>query len=75
MRVWIVLLLCVITSTTADPRFSHRDFSALFTATLDQTLDRPGVSGFSQADPEFTFFKRYMQFRDEAIQHATDDVI
>ena len=76
MRVWIVLLLCVITSTTADPRqFSHRDFSALFTATLDQTLDKPGISGLAQADPEFTFFKRYMQFRDEAIQHATDDAI
>ena len=27
------------------------------------------------SDPEFIFFKRYMQFRDEAIQHATDDAI
>ena len=74
MRVWIVLLLCVMASTAAE-HHTYKDFSALFTATLDQTFDKPGISGFAQADPEFTFFKRYMQFRDEAIQHATDDVI
>ena len=47
-------------------------FSAVFTATLDQTVDNPDLA---QADPEFTFFKRYMKFRDEAIQHITDDTI
>ena len=71
MRVWIILLLCVMASTVPDAS-AHTDFSALFTPTLDQTFDRPAVF---QADPEFIFFKRYMQFRDEAIQHATDDAI
>ena len=70
MRVWIVLLLCIMASRAAEA--SGAGFSAVFTATLDQTVDKPGIS---QADPEFTFFKRYMKFRDEAIQHATDDAI
>ena len=70
MRVWIVLLLCVMASRAAEA--SGAGFSAVFTATLDQTLDKPSIA---QDDPEFTFFKRYMKFRDESIQHATDDAI
>ena len=64
------MLLCVMASTTAEA--AADGFLAVFTATLDQTLDSPGLA---QADPEFTFFKRYMKFRDEAIQHVTDDAI
>ena len=69
MRVLIVLLLCVMASTA---KVGLHPFSAVFTATLDQTFANPS---FAQADPEFTFFKRYMKFRDEAIQHVTDDAI
>ena len=70
MRVWIVLLLCVMASTVAEA--GSFGFSAVFTATLDQTLDKPSIA---EDDPELTFFKRYMQFRDEAILHVTDDAI
>ena len=74
MRVWIVLLLCAIASTAAEAGVCPADaeFSSVFTATLDQTLDRPGSA---IPDPELTFFTRYMQFRNEAIQHVIDDAI
>ena len=74
MRVWIVLLLCAMASTAAEAGVcpAHAEFSSVFTAILDQTLDKR-VSAIP--DPELTFFTRYMQFRDKAIQHVIDDAI
>ena len=74
MRVWIVLLLCAMASTAAEAGVCPADaeFSSVFTATLDQIIDAPSTI---IPDPELTFFTRYMQFRDEAIQHFTDDAI
>ena len=73
MRVWIVLLLCAMASTAAEAGVCPAEwFSAVFTVTLDQTIDRPIPS---YDDPELIFFARYMQFRDKAIQHTTNDAI
>ena len=47
-------------------------FTAVFTASVDQTLDSPEIF---KDDPELTFFKTIMQFRDAAIQHTADDAI
>ena len=47
-------------------------FPAVFTATIDQVADKPVP--FND-DPEFSFFKNVIKFRDEAIQHTTEDAI
>ena len=47
-------------------------FPAVFTSTIDQVADKPVPF---DDDPEFYFFKNIMKFRDEAIQHTTDDAI
>ena len=74
MRVWTVLFLCAMASTVAEAGVCPADgeFSSVFTATLDQIIDAP-IGTID--DPDLTFFKRYMKFRDEDIQHATDDAI
>ena len=47
-------------------------FPAVFTATSGQVADKPVPF---DDDPEFYFFKKVMKFRDEAIQHTTEDAI
>ncbi|CAI8030202.1 hypothetical protein GBAR_LOCUS17126 [Geodia barretti] len=48
------------------------DFTATFVAGIDQTVDDPNVL---ISDPEQTFFKEIMGFRDDDIQHAFDDAV
>ena len=48
------------------------DFTAMFVAGIDQTVDDPNVL---LSDPEQTFFKEIMGFRDDEIQHAFDDAV
>ena len=47
-------------------------FPAVFTATSGQVADKPVPF---DDDPEFYFFKNIIKFRDEAIQHTTEDAI
>lgn len=47
-------------------------FSAVFTATLDEEVDRLFI--FIN-DPELIYFKTIMNFREAEIQHTTDDAI
>ena len=48
------------------------DFTATFTAVIDQTVDDPN---YIIGDPEMKFFKEIMGFRDNDIQHAFDNAI
>lgn len=48
------------------------DFTATFTAVVDQTVDNPN---FLVSDPEQTFFKEVMGFRDGDIQHAFESAV
>ena len=72
MKFWIHILVCVMSSLAVN---SHtcpsQHFSAVFTITVDQTIDELA----SVNDPELTFFKTYLKFRDSDIQHTIDDAI
>ena len=48
-------------------------FSATFVAIIDQNIDGP--SGVHVDDPQLTFFRDIMKFRDDAIQHTLEDAI
>ena len=47
-------------------------FSAVFVAAADQTVDQPILA---VADPELTFFREIMKFRDADIRHFAEDAI
>ena len=66
MKIWIYSLVFAMSSLAVMSQSCPSDyFSAVFTATIDQTVD----------DPELTFFKAYMNLRDAAIQHTIDDAM
>ena len=46
-------------------------FSATFVAIIDQNIDGPGAL----EDPQLTFLRDTMKFRDDAIQHTLEDAI
>ena len=48
-------------------------FPASFLAVIDQNNNAPDA--FTVADPELTFLKEVMKFRDYAFQHVTDDAM
>ena len=48
-------------------------FPASFLAIIDQTIDAPFA--FIAADPDLTYFKKVLKFRENAIQHTFDDAI
>ena len=75
MKVWIHILVFVMSSLVAvDSQTCPSDhYSAVFTATIDQTVDNPQPGHMD--DPELTFFKDYLKFRDSDIQHTIDDAI
>ena len=47
------------------------EYSATFVTVIDQLMDG---RYFGAPDPEFTFFKEVMGFREDAIQHTLEDV-
>ena len=47
-------------------------FSAVFTATIEQTVDELVLL---KIDSELTFFKDVLKFRDDAIRHVFEDAI
>ena len=48
-------------------------FSATFVAIIDQNIDNP--RHIHVDDPQLTFFRDIMKFRDDAIQHTLEDAI
>ena len=76
MNAWILFLalagLEVATSIPAIPPPTCHPFSATFLALIDQSVDTPNLL---IDDPELTFFKDIMMFRDDAIQHTIDDIV
>ena len=69
----IVFILAMASIVAAQTTVSPADwFPAVFTATSGQMADKPVPF---DDDPEFYFFKNIMKFRDEAIQHTTEDAI
>ena len=71
---WIsILIVAVLSLTVLSQTCPSEPFSAVFTASIDQTFDT--LSAFPQDDPELVFFKTYMKFGDTAIQHTVDDAI
>ena len=74
MKVWIYILVFVMLSLVAvnSQTCPSGHFSTVLTATIDQTLDGPVII---KDDPELTFFKTNLKFRDSDIQHTIDDAI
>ena len=73
MKFWIHILVAVwCQQEVLSQTCPSEPFTAVFTASLDQTLDSLEIF---KDDPELTFFKTIMQFRDAAIQHTADDAI
>ena len=50
--------------------FSCPEYSAAFVTAVDQLLHRPSTIA---PDPEFTFFKEELGFREDDIQHTLED--
>ena len=72
MKIWIHVLIFAVSSLAVCSQTCPSDhFSAVFTATIEQTTTSAG----SMDDPELTFFKTYLKFRDSDIQHTIDDAI
>ena len=72
MKLWIHILVVAVwcQQDVLSQICPSEPFTAVFTASIDQdSLE------IIKADPELTFFKTIMQFRDEAIQHTVDDAI
>ena len=76
MKVWIYIPVLVTSCLVAvkSQTCPSEHFSAVFTATIDQIVDVADAT-MDIMDPELTFFKTYMKFRDSDIQHTTDDAI
>jgi hypothetical protein len=75
MNIWVFLLALTSLETAVLPHETSeacQRFSATFLISVNQTIDSPA---FLTPDPELTFFKERMKFRDDAIQHYIDDTI
>ena len=69
----VIIVLAMASIVAAQTTVCPADwFPAVFTSTIDQVADKPVPF---DDDPEFYFFKNVMKFRDEAIEHSTEDVI
>ena len=69
MKVWISSLVFAALSLAVS---SQTCPSAVFVVSLDQTLDEPMLA---RPDPELSYFKSVLKFRDGAIRHAFEDAI
>ena len=73
MKVWILIsavlsLVALVSSQTCPPKH----FSAVFVASIDQTVDIPSVQ---VDDPELTFFKEVLKFQEDEMQYTLDNAI
>ena len=74
MKVWIYILVFVMLSLVAvnSQTCPSEHYPAVITATIDQTYDDLAIF---MDDPELTFFKTELKFRDSDIRHTIDDAI
>ena len=73
MKVWIYSLVFAVSSLAVSSQTCPSDhFSAIFVATVEQTLDfaEPAID-----DPELYYFKSILKFRDNEIEHTFKDAI
>ena len=71
MKVWIYSLVFAVSSLAVSSQTCPSNhFSAIFVATVDQVFDERIGAVF---DPEFTFFRDVLKYRDEDIRHAAED--
>ena len=76
MNVWIFGLLVAVLSmeiATSIPQ-TCQQFPASFLAVIDQKIDPLNLTVIV-ADPDLTFLTEVLKFRDDAIQHTTDDAL
>ena len=73
MTFWIQLLILGVSSLAVVSQTCPSDhFSAVITFSMDQMVDDPFLP---MDDPELSYFKTIMKFREATIQHVTDDAI
>lgn len=73
MKIWIRLLsFAILTVTTFSKSCPSEFFSAVFTATIEQTVDDPNLL---LDDPDLNFFKEYMKFKDGEIEYYVNKAI
>ena len=71
---WMSILVFSVAAVAASPRTCPSEqFTAVFTSIIDQTIDNR-TSVITQ-DPEFSFFKKVLNLRENAIQHIFEDAI
>ena len=76
MKIWFfVTVLLSIEGAMSFQRAAQtcHPFSATSVAIMNQNID--GGRGVSVDDPQLTFFRDIMKFRDDAIQHTLEDAI
>ena len=77
MKIWVFVTVTVLNIEAAmsyqRAAQTCHPFSATFVAIVDQNIDRPG--GVTVDDPQLTFFRDIMKFRDDAIQHTLEDAM
>ena len=74
MKIWIHVLIFAVSGTSlavCSQTCPSEHFSAVITATIEASSTSSGPVD----DPELTFFKTYLKFRDSDIQHTIDDAI
>ena len=69
MKFWIHILVVAVwcQQEVLSQTCPSEPFTAVFTASLDRTLDNPEIF---KDDPELTFFKTIMQFTDADPAHS-----
>ena len=75
-KMWINILLFAVSvmAVSSYNTCPSDQFSAVFTATIEQTVDEAALS-FAKVDSELTFFKDVLKLRDDAIRHVFEDAI
>ena len=74
MKIWVIIT--VLLSVVAAMSFQRatqtcHPFSATSVAIMNQNIDNP--SGVFVDDPQLTYFRDIMKFRDDTIQHTLED--
>ena len=76
MNSYLFFLVIAVSSLTVSPQLQTcptDHFSAIFAGTVDKVSS--GIRGFGNTDPELKFLKEILGFRDDAIQHSTEDAM
>ena len=73
MKVWIHIFIFAVSSLAVySQSCPPKHFSAVFVASIDQTID---PTQLHQDDPELIFLKRVMRFQEEEIDYIFQDAI